>query len=197
MLFRSYVSNALFKGASTASVEGLLLYIIEQGEDSVSRLPEQVTYIGDQCFSDANMKTMDLTRCTKLVKINQYAFSSSNWTLQELILPLSLKEIEIMAFNACKLDSLAIPENCSVIGEGAFARSGLSSVQLPKTLKEIKKETFRECKYLRGEDITIAAGSVLDTIGERAFTDCKQLGTTAFLKDLQNLTTIGDEAFSN
>ncbi len=193
----NYVSNALFKGASTASVEGLLLYIIEQGEDSVSRLPEQVTYIGDQCFSDANMKTMDLTRCTKLVKINQYAFSSSNWTLQELILPLSLKEIEIMAFNACKLDSLAIPENCSVIGEGAFARSGLSSVQLPKTLKEIKKETFRECKYLRGEDITIAAGSVLDTIGERAFTDCKQLGTTAFLKDLQNLTTIGDEAFSN
>ena len=51
-----------------------------------------------------------------------------------------------------------------MIGEGAFARSGLSSVQLPKTLKEIKKETFRECKYLRGEDITIAAGSVSSQI---------------------------------
>ncbi len=193
----SYVSNALFKGASTASGEGLLLYIIEKGEDSVSRLPEQVTYIGDQCFSGANMKTLDLTRCTKLVKINQYAFSGSQWILQDLILPSSLKEIEMMAFNACKLDSLTIPENCSIIGEGAFSRSGLSSIQLPKTLKEIRKETFSECQYLRGEDITIPTGSVLETIGSRAFKECKQLGTTAFLKDLTDLQTIEDEAFSN
>lgn len=193
----NYVSNALFKGASTASEEGLLLYIIEQGEDSVSRLPEQITYIGDQCFSGANMKTLDLTNCTKLVKINQYAFSGSWWVRQNLILPSSLKEIEMMAFNACGLSSLEIPENCSVIGEGAFSRSGLIAIQLPKTLKEIKKETFSECKYLRGEHIAIADGSVLETIGKNAFKECKQLGTTAFLKDLKNLTTIEDEAFSN
>ena len=47
-----YLGNAVFKGAATASDEGLLLYIIGQ-EDVKSRLPEQLTYIGDQCFSIA------------------------------------------------------------------------------------------------------------------------------------------------
>lgn len=190
-----YLGNAVFKGAATASDEGLLLYIIGQ-EDVKSRLPEQLTYIGDQCFSDAKMRTMDLTGCTKLVRIEQYAFSSSSWS-GGLKLPESLKEIKNQAFSACGLTSLDIPENCSEIGEKAFARSALMMIHLPKTLKEIKEGTFSECEYLLGELIEFTAGAELETIGKNAFNKCEMLRTTAFLKDLTKLTTIGEGAFSN
>ncbi len=191
-----YLGNAVFKGAATASDEGLLLYIIGQ-EDVKSRLPEQLTYIGDQCFSDAKMRAMDLTGCTKLVRIEQYAFSSSSWSGNGLKLPESLKEIKNQAFNACGLNFLDIPENCTEIGEKAFARSDLMMIHLPKTLKEIKEGTFSECSYLLGEGIEFTAGAELETIGKNAFYKCEMLGTTAFLKDLTKLTTIGEGAFSN
>lgn len=193
-----YMSNALFKGTCTNEDAGWLkLYVIEDGEETVSRLPENITYIGDQCFSGAYMWEMDLTNCEKLGKINQYAFGSTGWsTSKGLKLPQSLKEIEVAAFNACGLLSIEIPESCTTIGEKAFSRSALVSISLPKSLKEIKKETFSECKFLLGSGITIADGSELETIGAGAFAKCKMLDTTAFLKDLKKLATIGDSAFA-
>lgn len=199
----NYLSNGLFVGASTSTdAEGLKLYIIGQKEDTVSRLPKELTYIGDQCFSSAYMQPMDLTECTKLEKINQYAFSGSHWISDNmesdlLKLPQSLKKIELAAFSACGLYSLEIPDDCSEIGEIAFSRSAIMEIKLPKSLKEIQKGTFSECELLRGERITIADDAELETIGVDAFSECMRLETTSFLKNLKKLTTIENGAFAS
>jgi hypothetical protein len=51
--------------------------------------------------------------------------------------------------------------------EGAFAHTGLTSVDFPATLESIGASAFYVCKSLTA--ITFAEGSVLKTIGDNAF----------------------------
>ena len=190
-----YLSNALFSGAG-AGGDGLSMYIIGKGEDGENRLPEQITYIGDGCFQGANLTDLDLSGCTKLTKINQYGFAQSVFHVG-LTLPESLEEMEEMAFNASGIFTIDIPEKCTKIGEGAFARSSLSGITLPKSLQVIPKRMFNDCEYLNGKNITIQDGSELTTIEEEAFSECERLTTTSFLSGLKKLTSIGSKAFAS
>lgn len=193
-----YLSNALFSGAGAGkAVDGLSMYIIGKGEEGENRLPEQITYIGDGCFQGANITELDLSGCTKLTKINQYGFASAVFRSGTIILPESLEEMEEMAFNASVILQIDIPEKCTKIGMGAFAKSSLVGITLPKSLQIIPKRMFNDCELLNGETITIREGSELTTIEEEAFSECESLTTTSFLSGLKKLTTIGDKAFAS
>lgn len=191
-----YVSNALFSGAGADTDNGLCMYIIGKGQEGEDRLPENITYIGDGSFQGAFLTGLDLSNCTKLTKINQYGFAQSVW-YDDLTLPQSLEEMEEMAFSASGLLLIDIPEKCTKIGMGAFSRSRLVGIKLPKSLKVIPKNMFSECEWLSGEVITIPDGSQLETIEEEAFYKCENLTTTSFLKGLTKLTAIGDKAFAS
>ena len=193
----TYLNSGLFMGAG-ASEYKVMFYVIEDGEDSddVSHLPGNITYIGNGCFQNAYLGNMDLSDCTKLTKINQYAFATAY--ISEIVLPNSLETIETMAFNAAAIwSALVIPEKCTNIGESAFARSSLREITLPASLKVIADKTFESCAYLDGNKIHIPSDSKLESIGAAAFKDCEYLETTAFLKDLKNLKTIGESAFAH
>jgi len=193
----TYLNSGLFMGAGAAEYK-VKFYVIEDGEsaNNVSHLPGNITYIGNGCFQNAYLGNMDLSDCTKLKKINQYAFSTAY--ISEIVFPESLEIIEIMAFNAASIwEALVIPEKCTTIGEGAFSRSTLSEITLPASLKVIADKTFEACAYLDGNLIHIPANSQLESIGAAAFKDCEYLETTSFLKDLKNLKTIGDSAFAH
>lgn len=92
------------------------------------------------------------------------------------------------------ITKVTVPEGVTTIGPGAFAWSGVESVVLPSTLREIRgtafnrckklssitipegvkkvdKYTFQECERLRS--VTLPNG--IDTIEEKAFEDCKNL----------------------
>lgn len=190
----TYLSNGLFQGAGAAEYS-IKFYVIENGEEDVSRLPGKITYIGNSCFQDSFLWKMDLTNCQELKKLNQNSFARA--VISDLSLPDSLEEIETHAFQAAVLSSIVIPEKCVTIGGGAFYNSYLGEITLPDNLTKIEEETFKGCKYLQGEKIHLSSNSKLETIGNFAFSDCERLGTTSFLAELENLTTIGTSAFSD
>ncbi len=191
-----YINNAVFQG--TGKQGALSFYMIGGDDEDVNRLPKSITYIGDNAFKSATVAALDLSECTELTTLNQYAFGSAY--IPELILPESLETIKSMAFNDMRIDAdeaLVIPEACTNIESQAFYDCLIREIHLPKSLKAIKKSTFEGSEYLDGERIVIPSGSQLEEIEEYAFNDCERLETTAFLENCTKLTTIGDEAFSH
>lgn len=191
----AYLSNGLFQGAG-ASEYNIRFYVIEKGENpSASQLPDNITYVGDNCFTNAWLWDMDLSTCSKLTKLNQYSFSVSK--ILSLKLPESLETIEEQAFGAATMASIVIPEKCTNIGAGAFNKCSIEEITLPDALTEIKANTFKACNNLDGSLIHLSENSKLEKIGSYAFADCESLKTTIFLKNLKNLTTIEEYAFAN
>lgn len=191
----AYMPNGLFQGAG-ASGFNIRFYVIEKGVDSSSgHLPDQITYVGNNCFASAWLWDMDLSNCTKLTKLNQYSFSSAK--IRSLKLPESLETIETQAFGAATMDSIVIPDKCTNIEAGAFTKCSMREITLPDALTEIKADTFKACNNLNGASIHLSERSKLQKIGSRAFASCQSLKTTAFLKNLKNLSTIEESAFAN
>ena len=96
--------------------------------------------------------------------IGDYAFAYAG--LEWVILPSTLKEIGVCAFNACySLARVDFPEGLERIGADAFlCCESLQEAILPQSLKEIGEEAFWNCLSL--ERVELPA----DTwAGERAF----------------------------
>ena len=210
------INNATFKSAGAGST-GAKFYVIEEGEKDVSTLPKEITYIGEYAFQGSYIKKMDLSLCTKLTEFRRSAFASATFcyaddfsiedaTYEELeelykqytiVLPSSLVKICEEAFKSSVIYYLEVPESCTTIEKSAFEESTLYSIQLPKSLEQIRERTFFRCHYLNGEKIIFPSAAKLTTIGTKAFSECWDLGTTSFLKNLENLTTIENNAFSD
>lgn len=92
------------------------------------------------------------------------------------------------------ITKVTVPEGVTTIGPGAFASSGVESVILPSTLREIRGTAFNRCKKLSSITIpenvkkvdnytfqeceslrSVTLPNGIDTIGEKAFEDCKNL----------------------
>lgn len=192
----AYISNGAFKG--TGKKAALQIYLIGKAAGDNCQLPSNITYIGNNAFQDAILKTLDLSECSKLNSLNQYAFAGT--TIPRLDLPDSLETIESMAFNATRIDAadpLILPESCDNICSKAFYESRIYAIHLPASLKKIEASTFEGCESLDGDRIVIAAGSQLEEIGENAFKDCERLETTEFLSGCNKLTKIGARAFAH
>lgn len=114
----------------------------------------------------------------------------------------------------CK--QIAIPDGVERIGNWWFWGSGVESITIPASVKEIGIEAFYNCENLR--KVTFAEGSGLkkikagsfckteiermfiprgvEEIQENAFLECKNLKEVVFEKE-STLKTIGKEAFRN
>ena len=144
--------------------------VIETAADRIvvgcqtTTIPETVTKIGDCSFW-------------------------GRWGLEEKRLPASVKEIEACAFAWCGMEGLSVilPEGLETIGESAFTHSGLKTITLPKSLKSLGKEAFRECKDMTG--VTILDG--LTEIPDSCFRECESLTKVS----LGKVKTIGSGAF--
>lgn len=76
------------------------------------------------------------------------------------------------------------------IPEKIFAGTKISSISLPNTITNIKKEAFSNCSSLNN----IRFSSELVEVGEGAFKNCVSL--TIAMLDSEKLTTIGKDAFN-
>lgn len=107
----------------------------------------------------------------------------------EVILPATLAAIGDGAFAATGLETIEVPATVTRIGEGAFAGCAeLRSVSLPAGLREIAPLTFKECKSLT--DITLP--SSVEAIDSCAFAGCGALAEVGFPASLER---IGARAF--
>ena len=79
----------------------------------------------------------------------------------------------------------------TTIEAGAFLNSGIESINLPRSLKEIEASTFQGCRNLRSVYL-----SNVEVIGDYAFKDCTAL-TSAYVTGGNRVTEIGQYAFEN
>lgn len=152
-------------------------------------IPRGVTHIGDYAFAGLkSLKSIDLPE--DLEYIGEGAFSGCE-SLEEIRIPGSIDEILPRTFENCINLQHVSMDYVRSIGAGAFntcisLKGGFSFDQL----HTIEAEAFYGCQTL----CDIQLGSSLTYIGERAFSDCKNLNSVKFAQGGETLE-IGDEAF--
>ena len=163
-----------------------------QGENGTLVIPDIVTSIGYGAFSGVEgLKKIVLP--PSVTEIGGYAFSN-NKELEEVEIQGDLTSIGEYAFDgASNLTKINLPDSISYIGTRAFRGTNLSSVTIPKSVKEILTDTFFNCTnldtvILREGIIRIGDGafsstkisklvlpSTLQTIDGTSFTNCNNL----------------------
>ena len=101
--------------------------------------------IGNHSFEKClNLQSIDLSSCTKLVKIKTNAFSTCS-LVNQILLPRGLIEIDSFAFSGTAITSISIPATVKVIGFNAFSSSlSLNTVTFVdgSNLEKIQSDTF-------------------------------------------------------
>lgn len=170
-------------------------------------LPDTIKVIGRSAFENTSIESFKVPKNIK--KIGSSVFSSCD-ELESV--EWNYKNIPDYTFYSCdKLKSVDINSKVRVIGEGAFAESGIKSIKLPNSIKKIKKEAFSSTgnldsitipnKVKKIEEKTFSYSGIesikfngdVVTIGESAF--CGSNLKTITLNDA--VTNVGESAFSD
>ena len=72
---------------------------------------------------------------------------------------------EKMFYDCSKLQSMVLPQNTSVIRQNAFARTGLSAIDIPNTVSQIGGDAFAYCEQLS----RVVVGSKVRSMGQGVF----------------------------
>lgn len=110
-----------------------------QGLERVS-FAGDVDEIGTQVFYGCrNIATIDLGN--KLSKTGDGMFSDCG-DIEKLVIPSSVKVIDLQSFSSCNFGELVLSEGIEEIRWGAFAYGSISEVRLPSTIKTINGVAF-------------------------------------------------------
>ena len=122
--------------------------------------------------------------------IGNYAFYWCNKITDEKTkLPEKLEEIGEGAFKKCKVKSVDLPSMVKSVGKEAFAESSLRSVSLPASLQYLPERMFAKSYYLN--EVTFSKG--LKEIGKEAFYSCLGLNSVDIP---EGVTSVADKAFA-
>ena len=140
-------------------------------------LPDKLSTISEECFSKCS-SLKNITLPESVTTIEDFAFYCCS-KLYNIALPSKLEQIGEFAFSHCGneedylLYNITLPNNLQAIGSNAFSYSGLYRITIPKSLKELKKEAFYSCKFLKY--VRFEPGSRIDSIRSSLFENCTKL----------------------
>lgn len=144
-------------------------------------LPSSITEIGKVFLQCENLETVNVPANAKLKTIKEDAFATNKKlknfnflgncnleaiksnafanaeSLESFNFPKTVTKIGRNAFTGCTsmaTATFADDADIQVIGEGAFADCGLTSISIPKKVKTIEREAFRNCKVLTQINVT-------------------------------------------
>lgn len=153
------------------------------------KIPASVEVIEEGAFDSSDSLTEVCFETGRLKSIGKYAFGHC-LKLETIILPQSDVEIGYGAFYKTDVKTLDIPKGITAIGKSAFKScEALTRVTLPEGLTEIEDGAFSFCSSLA----SIEFPNTLSVIGDKAFACCSLI-TTVKLPD--SIISIGEEAFS-
>ena len=157
-------------------------------------IPNSVTTIGEEAFSNCRELKGSLTLSNSLKTIGNKAFYMCNSLNGSLTIPNTVTTIGISAFEKCTgfNGSLTIPHSVTTIGESAFCncQGFKGDLTIPSSITTIEDNTFCGCFGFNG-NLTIP--NSVTTIGNSAFYQCS--GFKGDLTIPNSVTTIGVGAF--
>ena len=157
-------------------------------------IPNSVTTIGEEAFSNCTELKGSLTLSNSLKTIGNKAFYLCNSLNGSLTIPNTVTTIGISAFENCAgfNGNLTIPNSVTTIGESAFCNclKFTGDLTIPNSVTIIEAYTFKSCYGFNGK-LTIP--NSVTTIRNRAFYKC--VGFKGDLTIPNSVTTIGKEAF--
>ncbi len=136
-----------------------------------------------------NGSKKDVVVPDNVVEIGEQAFAK-NKEITSVKMSDNVTFISAYAFMDCEnLKKVTLSNNISYIGRGAFLRSGLEEINLPKNITRIEPVTFAYTD-IKSIDLT----DNVKEIGMGAFMDCANLGKVNLPEGLE---IIGEVAFAN
>ena len=193
-------SNIHFLNSTKFQLKDNILYcdnsIIDYFGEDVNKeitIPTTCRIIAKSMFKDKELKKVTFDVNSKLEIIEESAFQSS--TLQEIILPPSLIEIQKSAFESClNLTTVYLAGQFSNIPSRCFyGCTSLNNLTIDdaKNITVICEEAFKLCSKL---EIDLLELELLDEIRQYAFSGAKMKEETFIPSSISN---IGTYAFSN
>ena len=195
------LDNVLYHTQTSDGVRSDTIVLYPSAKTGELVLPEYVTEIPASAFEDASLTGIVLPE--GVTEIGSYAFAGSK--IQSIHIPSTVTYIGTYAFSGCsdltsvtfaensKLEKFATTTSSSGISR-TFEQTGITSIELPASLKELSGYLFYQCTALK--TVTFAEGSKLSKIGKWAFKNCSALETVV-LDDSIPLETINEEAFGD
>ena len=170
-----------------------------------------VTEINSDALKGETAHTLVIPSSVK--EIGPYAFAYMQ-NLKRVVIPSSVRTIKRGAFAGCtNLSSITIEPGVRLIEGTSFAGTGITSITIPNTVKDLQTYVFEDCKKLKtvklpdgikkiGECLFMGCESLTSVvvpltvteIGERAYYDCKSLSSVTLP---EGLVKICDGAFSD
>ena len=159
-------------------------------------IPNSVTTIDEEAFSNCTELNGSLTLSSNLKTIGNRAFNSCDRFKGNLTIPNSVTTIGDLAFNNCKgfTGDLTILNSVTTIGNSAFSYcTGFTGdLTIPNSVITIGKSAFESCFGFTGK---LAIPESVTTIGYLAFADCN--GFTGDLSLPKSLEVVGSRSFEN
>lgn len=190
-----YIGNQAFSGCPLAEVQSLALTPPTISEETFSE-PENASLIVRGPYSKSLYEAADYWKEFQTINTAQeYDFYADGFYF--LITSDNTAAVTRDSTNPYT-GSVSIPSavtyngktyTVTAIGEGAFAESGITSVVIPNTVKEINLGAFFRCQNLTN----VTLGNGITTIGIEAFALCNQLSSIVIPN---SVTTIDIAAFA-
>ena len=159
-------------------------------------IPNSVTTIDEEAFSNCTELNGSLTLSSNLKTIGNRAFNSCDRFKGNLTIPNSVTTIGDWAFSYCTgfTGDLTILNSVTTIGNSAFSYcTGFTGdLTIPNSVTTIGISAFQKCYGFTGK---LAIPESVTTIGDWAFSYCT--GFTGDLTIPNSVTTIGNFAFYN
>ena len=101
-----------------------------------------------------------------------------------IVMPNSVKEIGKYAFSSCKMETVNIPYNTTIIGEGAFSEcANLLNFEVPKNISELSTKVLKKCINLN----EVSIPDTVTSMGESVFSECTNLEKVKLPNTRQNI----------
>ncbi len=177
----SSINGVLFDKNQTTLIQFPAGYVVSYV------IPNSVTNIGDDAFSDASLTSITIPNSVTRIGYHEFRYCSN---LTNAVIGNGVTTISDSAFEACiNLTSVTIPDSVTSIEEDAFYRcAGLTNVTIGANVKSISTWVFEDCVNLA----SVIFPNGIASIGAGAFVDCASL-TSVTIPD--SVTNIGFEPF--
>ena len=160
------------------------------------KLPNSITSIGINAFSDCMNLTENLIIPPKVTKIENGAFFGCKSLTGSLIIPNLVKSVGDYAFSGCSgfNGTFSLPDSIISIGTNAFnnCSSFTGSLNIPTSVTILKSGAFGGCKGFNGN---LSIPNSITVIESQVFSGCS--GFSGSLIIPEKISTINDDAFNN